>query len=75
MNREQLMRSLYEILNKYIYYTSYLLLWANHPFSAGIKKNNINVSMEYSSYSVMQSDRNSLEIDTFREAITSELMI
>ena len=27
------------------------------------------------SYSVMQSDRNSLKNDTFREAITSELMI
>ena len=26
-------------------------------------------------YSVMQSDRNSLKIDTFQEAITSELMI
>ena len=26
-------------------------------------------------YSVMQSDGNSLKIDTFREAITSELMI
>ena len=26
-------------------------------------------------YSVMQSDRNSLKIDTFRDAMTSELII
>ena len=31
--------------------------------------------MAVSLYSVMQSDRNSLKIDTFQDAITSELMI
>ena len=36
---------------------------------------NISDELGSSSYSVMQSDENSWVIDTFREAITSELMI